>query len=653
MFLLRTLLPQLGGALLASIALGTVIFLRMEEAVSWMQLVGVMQVLAFPVCLISALASGIVLRKAAANHARTLSFGFGVWLVLGPEVASWIFPKSSVMWGGYALVTAGFLVMTFLARGKTHGSEHGRFWRLPGIAALPWMATTFLLAGPAPDMGAFPSTAHQDALGIPAASAQAPNLALIVLDTLRADHLGCYGYPRATSPNLDRWAAEGGLYLHANSVATHTGPSHASMFTGMLPSEHGLMSAVSGMPTRMPTLAGNLADAGYSTAGLTSNFVLRSRNGFDRGFHVYDDSLVIANSLGRVARYLADQSGLGLVYGASGPGRNLDMNHAFGRHTRPHGVDGDGTTANAVALIEEMGNLERPFFLFANYMDAHTPYQAPREWMDKFLEHDPGRFKKRTNNLIFQKRFDALQKEMEAGEDRSEELNALIDRYDSEIAFMDAQLPPLMEKMQAVSEAQGRDLLVLIVSDHGEGFMEHGLLAHGKELWQECLHVPLIAWGSLAPKGTFDTDVSLIDLASTFTAAAGLDPMGRSRDLVAGLDRELGHLVAEEGPARSLSHFAEMHRLAVYDSGKKLLYTVDNEQDLLHADGLYDLRADPMEQSPLDETALQAFVVRMAAWSDSWWDIYQLGRSMESGSELSDADRATLAELGYTADGDE
>lgn len=652
MFLLRTLLPQLGGALIASVLLGTMTYLQMEDAVSWVQLIGVMQVLTFPVCLVTALLTGFLLRKAEVEQARSLGFNFGVWLVLAPQVAYWLLPSTAVFWGGYALVFAGLLATAFLGTRKSRGGQHSSFLRLPGIAAIPWMATTFVLAGPQPDMGGFPSMEYQDALGITPADPTAPNLALIVLDTLRADHLGCYGYERPTSPNLDRWAAEGGLYLHANSVATHTGPSHASMFTGMLPSEHGLMSAVSGMPTRMPTLAGELAEAGYTTAGLTSNFVLRSRNGFDRGFHVYDDSLVIANSLGRVARYLADSSGVGLVYGASGPGGNRDLNHAFGRHTRPHGVDGDGTTVNAVGLVEEMSTFERPFFLFANYMDVHTPYQAPGEYFDKFLEHDPGRFKRRSNNLVFQKRFDALQKEMENGEDRSEELGALIDRYDSEIAFLDAQLPPLMEKLQQVSDAQGRDLLVLIVSDHGEGFMEHGLLAHGKELWQECLHVPLIAWGSLAPKGRFAEDVSLIDLASTFTTAAGLEPMARSVDLRSGLERELGHLVAEEGPARSLSHFAEMHRLAVYDGGKKLLYTVDNENDELDPDGLYDLRADPMEQDPLDAAAQETFVTRLSPWAADWWNTYQVGRRMESGSELSESDRATLAELGYTADGE-
>lgn len=652
MILLRTLLPQLGGVLVASIALGTLLFRGIETSVSWMQLVGVVQILALPICILTAPISALLLRKASADRASTIAFEFGLWLVFAPQISAWVLPDDSIQMGGYGLLVFGLIAITLRARFLLKGEQSGVFLRIPGFAGVLWMGTTFLLAGPLPSMGHLPSAAHQDAMGIEAAPADAPNLALIVLDTLRADHLGCYGYERPTSPNLDRWAAEGGLYLHANSVATHTGPSHASMFTGMLPSEHGLMSAVSGMPTRMPTLAGTLADAGYSTAGVTSNFVLRSRNGFHRGFHIYDDSLVLANGLGRAARFLADQSGVGLVYGATAFGGNKDLNHAFGHGTRPHSVDGDSTTVNAVALVERMSQEQRPFFLFANYMDVHTPYQAPGEHMDRFLEHDPGRFQKRSNNLLFQKRFDALQKEMEAGEDRSQELGALIDRYDAEIAFLDAQLPPLMEKLRAASEAQGRELLVLIVSDHGEGFAEHGLLAHGKELWQECLHVPLIAWGSLAPRGKFAEDVSLIDLASTFTAAAGLDPMARSRDLRAGLDRELGHLVAEEGPARSLSHFAEMHRLAVYDSGKKLLYTVDNANEEMDPDGLYDLRVDPLEQSPLDEATMIAFVQQLAPWADAWWNTYQIGRKMESGSELSDSDRATLAELGYTADGE-
>jgi len=377
--------------------------------------------------------------------------------------------------------------------------------------------------------------------------------------------------------------------------------------------------------------------------------VLRSRNGFDRGFDIYDDSLVLANALGRAARLLADSSGVGLTYGASGI-RNSDMNHAFGHYTRPHSVKGNATTIHAIQLVDRMAAKEAPFFLFANYMDAHTPYQAPGEFLDQFLEHDPGRFKNRLSNLGFQNRFDQLQNQIEQGDDVTEQVAALMDRYDGEIAFLDEQLPALLEHMQEVSDAQGRELLVVITGDHGEGFAEHEILAHGRELWQECLHVPLITWGSFSPQGVVEQDVSLIDLASTFTAAAGLKPMGRSRDLHAGLERGLGHLLAEEGPSRSLTHFAPLQRVAVYSQGRKIILDLDENEQSFSPIGFFNLRTDPLEQTSLADSEVTAFFAQLETWSETWWGIYLVGRELESGSNLNSVDAATLAELGYTSE---
>ena len=626
---------------MACLLLGSLIYAQNPEDLFWSHCVGVMQVLSLPIGLLAAVLLGFLLRGKESANVASLGFLLGLWVVLAPEMAYRFLPASMVLNVGYLLLLLGFLFLGVRKPAWSFGLQ--KTCALSGVIAILSLAATFLVEGPPPSMGSLSKQATV------VAPSHAPNLALIVLDTLRADHLGCYGYDRPTSPNLDRIASEGMLYRYANSVANHTGPSHATMFTGMLPSEHGLMSAVSGMPTRMPTVQGVLADAGYSTGGLTSNFVLRSRNGFNRGFDIYDDSLVLANSMGRSARLLADSSGVGLTYGASGR-RNTDMNHAFGHYTRPHSIDGDSTTRNAIELVNRMTEREAPFFLFANYMDVHTPYQAPGNGMDRFLEHDPGRFKRRMTNLAFQNRFDKLQVEIDNGDDVAEEVGALMDRYDAEIAFVDQQLPALLQHLQKVSDAQGRKLLVVITSDHGEGFGEHNILAHGRELWQETLHVPLITWGSASPQGVVEEDVSLIDLASTFTAAAGLESLGRSQDLHAGLDRVLGHLMAEEGPSRSLSHFAPMHRVAVYGEGRKMIYDVEEEAENFSPFGLFDLRADPLEQSPLAETEVTALTERLQSWADRWWRLYLAGREMEAGAELNSMDAATLAELGYTSE---
>ncbi len=648
--LVRTLLSVLAGVLVGALALGSILFFQHMQEFAWLHCVGILQVFALPLSLFGgALFYAVTLAAPIPARNRHASL-FGLWLVVAPQLSFWLLATDKVFAATYVLVTLGFLVFVFIARKSSCQCPYAI--RLPwlGNLALIFLAATFLWPGPPPNLGQIPSSAQQQAMGMEAASAEAPNLALIVLDTLRADHLGCYGYQRPTSPNLDRIATEGALFLHANSVATHTDPSHATMFTGLLPSEHGLSSAVSGMPTHMPTLAEVFSDAGWSTAGLTSNFVLRSRNGFNRGFHVYDDSLVLANALGRCARFLADSCGLGLSYGATALRGNTDINHMFGHFTRPLAIDGKDTTAHALQLLDAMAQEERPFFLFANYMDAHTPYQAPGEAMNQFLEHKPGRFAKRLSKLNFQKSFDALQVEIQNGVDCSEEVGALMDRYDAEIAYLDQQLPPLLEKIKAVSEAQNRDFLVILVGDHGEGFAEHGLLSHGKELWQECLHVPLIFWGSLAEPSVYEEEVSLLDLASTFTAAAGLAPLGRSQDLLTSRTRQAGHLVAEDGPVRSRVHFAPMNGVAVYHQGQKIIFEVQEEQKHLQATHAFHLRRDPLEQTPLSREQMQSLVQSLQEWQQRWWQTYLAGRALESESELNAIDAATLAELGYTAD---
>ena len=638
---LRPILSLLGGTLLACLLLGSLIYTQNPEGVDWLHCIGAMQMLSLPIGVLATVLLMLRLRGKESANIASLSFLLGLWVVIAPEMAYRFFPASMVLTGGYFLLVFGLIFLG--VRKPTWSFAFHKTCARTGVIAILIVTAAFLVEGPPPGMGSLPK---QTAAVAPS---DAPNLALIVLDTLRADHLGCYGYDRPTSPNLDRIASEGMLYLYANSVANHTGPSHATMFTGMLPSEHGLMSAVSGMPTRMPTMPGVLADAGYSTAGLTSNFVLRSRNGFSRGFDLYDDSLVMHTSMGRSARLIADSSGVGRTYGASGY-RNKDMNHVFGHYARPRNGNGDSTTRHAIKLVDRMAEKETPFFLFANYMDVHTPYQAPGDAMNRFLEHDPGRFKNRMSARIFQNRFEGLQAEIDNGNDVTEEVGALIDRYDAEIAFVDQQLTALLEHLQKVSDAQGRSLLVVITGDHGEGFAEHNLLAHGRGLWQETLHVPLITWGSASPQGIVKEEVSLIDIASTFTAAAGLESLGRSQDLHDGLDRELGHLVAEEGPSRSLSHFAPMYRVAVYGEGRKIIYDIEEETESFSPFGLFDLRADPLEQIPLSAAEITALTDRLDSWADRWWRFYLTGREIESGTELNSMDAATLSELGYTSE---
>jgi choline-sulfatase len=172
------------------------------------------------------------------------------------------------------------------------------------------------------------------------------SLVLITLDTTRADHLGCYGWPYARTPNLDALARRGVRFSHCDTAAPITLPSHATILTGLYPPRHGVRdNGTFALPARVETVASRLRAAGYDTAAVVSAIVLARRHGLDRGFRIYDDDL-------------------GTGYAAS-----TDVSER----------QAEATTAAALAVLAQ---LRPPFFVWVHYFDAHEEYRPPTRFAD-------------------------------------------------------------------------------------------------------------------------------------------------------------------------------------------------------------------------------------------------------------------------------
>lgn len=331
---------------------------------------------------------------------------------------------------------------------------------------------------------------------LPQADREAPNVLLLVWDTVRGFSLSLYGYERPTTPHLERIAAEGARFDLAMSTAPWTLPSHGSMFTGHRPS---MLSARLNTPLdgRHAVLAEVFASAGYVTGGFAANMSYVSReHGLARGFSHYRDFRLSPSGI-------IGSSRLGMVLLNNGMVRK-----ALGYFELP-GRKSAGTV-NKEFLRWLKRHEGRPYFAFLNYFDAHQPYIAPKEFRARF-SHDSG--------TPFRPRLvDAAFKDMTA-----EEIRWSKGEYDATIAYLDDQLGRLMYALEQRGVLD--NTIVVITSDHGEHFGDHRRVSHGNSLYRQLLQVPLvIRYPAKVPVATVVTHpVSLADLPRTLFDLAGTD----------------------------------------------------------------------------------------------------------------------------------
>ncbi len=314
----------------------------------------------------------------------------------------------------------------------------------------------------------------------PEADARA-NVVLISIDTLRADHLGCYGYERATSPNVDAFCRESVVFEKAFAHAPSTLPSHASILTSLVPHHHGASwENKRALPDASTTLSEVLAEAGYSTAAFTGGGQLDPLFGLTQGFDAYE---VLA----------AD--------------------------------DFEATVDRTLEWLDEGG--KEPFFLFLHTYQVHHPYDpAPERLAELGHEYDGP-----LSNAISVETIKAINaSEEELGE---EELAHIIATYDAEIREVDVAVGRLVAELEA--RGLWDEALVVFTSDHGEEFGEHGFVGwHSHSLYEELLSVPLVVkFPAGAEAGRrVDAVVRSIDIAPTVLKALGL----RSPSQFSGID---------------------------------------------------------------------------------------------------------------------
>ncbi len=415
------------------------------------------------------------------------------------------------------------------------------------------------------------------------ADAGRPNVLLLVLDTVRAWNLGLYGYGRATTPLLDRRFADASVFERAIATSPWTLPSHASMFTGHLPTT---VSAnwESALDAAAPTLAEVLAKAGYVAGGFVGNFRYTGRStGLARGFTHYEDYPISWDEALRMTAIARRFLRLPSLEEWLGENRILQARPAADVNRRFLGWL-DGVKG-------------RPFFGFLNYVDAHSPYlpPAPYDLMWSRPGADPKQRAERYEAII--------QRTFGSGPMPPELLTEYLDGYDGAIRYLDTQIDSLFRAL----DARGllANTVVVLVGDHGEHFGEHGLIQHGNSLYLPLLHVPFVVWWpGHVPARRVGTPVSLRDVGATILDLAGVPNPGLQGHSLATLwqaDSAGGPLDALASAVDwrdDLSRFPPSPLLA----GSLRSVLVDSLHYIRRADGteeLYDLNRDFLESRNL------------------------------------------------------
>ncbi len=389
------------------------------------------------------------------------------------------------------------------------------------------------------------------------------SLLLISVDTLRPDHLGCYDYHRDTSPNIDAFAADGVLFEQAVSSTSWTLPAHAAMFTGLSDSVHGCTDTDRSLAQAHRTLAERLAEAGYQTAGFYSGPYLHAVFGLDQGFERWVD----CTSYPELNDQKAEHEG-------TVDGREVwKASHA--------------DVTNPTVLREVRGWMEEdpqePFFAFVHLWDTHYDFLPPSPWDTMF---DPDYDGEVTGEgFMFDPRIRPGMPQRD--------LEHLLALYDGEIAWTDHHVGGILELL----EERGLDdhTLVVLLSDHGTAFFEHGQKIHRNALYDELIRIPLIMRlpGSLPTGLRVQDQARTIDLVPTVLELLGFpsaeDVMGQSLTPAWRPDTDLF-----QEPAISELHSVG-HALRSYRHPERKIIVDEERRRLL----LYDLTADPGEQSPM------------------------------------------------------
>jgi len=384
-----------------------------------------------------------------------------------------------------------------------------------------------------------------------------------MVDTLRADHLGIYGYSRDTSPNIDRFARESTVFTESRSQASCTYPSVNSLLTSRYPEaflnqpeREGEVDM--GIPAGIETAAEILARAGYRTLAISGSPIVRGPSnpsdhnkigGFERGFDVFES--------------------------VDCKGENCSWDH------KPHAAQ---LNERAFFHLNALSRGDSPFFLYLHYMDVHDPYGPPGEKFRKFSRsHESSLDWIRAGNP--NPIANMLSGQGESVAYGEEDLAHLVALYDDEIFYFDKMFDELLEELEDTDLLE--DTIVILVSDHGEAFLEHETIKHCHTLFDNEIKSPLIInVPELTVAGLRDQPVGNIDVLPTV-----LDYLGVERDGLGLMGQSLRPMIDNAGPVERTIYSSQTNFRSLYDGRFKLIFDVKTFEAKL-----YDLHADPAEE---------------------------------------------------------
>lgn len=413
------------------------------------------------------------------------------------------------------------------------------------------------------------------------APAEAPNVLLVILDTVRAKSVSALGYARPTTPRLERLARRGVLFERAYATSPWTLPTHGSLFTGRYPHELRASFFVP-LDDTYPTLAEVLGARGWATAGFTANVVYTSRtHGLDRGFDRYEDyplsvgQAVLSTSIGREVA------------------TSTTLRNALGWHELLNRKSAARVNRDFLRWLDsEPGG--RPFFAFLNYFDAHEPYLPPEPFRSRLGGEERRGPLRHWGGLAA----GAEAKRPAEWKTSAEIVRHDLDAYEAAVAYVDHELGRLVDELERRGELERT--VIVIASDHGEHHGERGLHHHANSLYVPLLHVPLLVlFPGRVPEGArVEAPVTLRDVPATVMELAGLEggPFpGRS------LSRHWNPDVTVP-PEPVLSEWEDGPTFSLIRGRWHYLMSVDLREEL------YDLARDPDEERNLagDPEALPA-----------------------------------------------
>ncbi len=527
--------------------------------------------------LLLSVAVGAALRRNAARALARLAdpWSFSLLILVPAWAVHYWPPDSAALTAGLYLLSGAALALLAAGAGR-FADEPLRRRRAAALVSLAVLAAAGnLLLHPQPLITGPPETGNP--------RRDLPSVILISLDTVRADHLSVYGYDRDTTPALREFSRDALVFPNAVAAGDMTLISHASLFTGLAGYEHRAHTSLEnlyGVPLadEFQTLAEILAAEGYRTSAVVANSIFLGREyGLQQGFQYFDDrwpALMTADVPTYCLRGIVSLA-LRLILPWSPLTRRFRT--------------ADEINQEAMRLLPESPE-SPPFFLFLNYMDAHSPYIPPEPFAEKF----PGRIP----DYGFGDYVAARGRVLGSNQPLPPEIRAhLISQYDGAIAYIDSRLGQLFEELKRRGFYERS--LIIVTSDHGEAFGEDGAIEHSMSVHQDQVHVPLlIKLPGQRRTGVIDKPVGSRDVLPMILGILGIPaPAGVSgRDLldeVGGWDQPV---IAESYPIHHTVEYGERFRRterAIYLGRWKLIGSTAGKREL------YDLSADPAETTNL------------------------------------------------------